>query len=368
MTDLCGLPLLRCSSRSAVADPAPSYRRPTPKSPVVIVANERAVPTGLKAKETNVLIILEGPDLAGKTTLANKLLVRTAADYGRDTMLIHRGPPTSHPLDEYVRPLLSYRPNRDQHIVIDRWHLGEIVYPRILGRPTQMTPGIRRYVDAFLHSRGALLVHVDAPDDELITRYKQRGDDVRSLDQVLAAAREFRVVAKDNTLPAMHFTSVDDIVEAAYHREQTAHSSLLTHYYSTLVGAPYPITLYVGDTRGCYSGKRCTHSPTHHPLFPAFGPYPNTCGAFLMELLHDQYEIALCNINDVDSVYDQALHLASHIVALGRNASKTLRRMHITHMVVPHPQYVKRFHHRDADEYRRLLLLRDGKDYGSWRS
>lgn len=303
------------------------------------------------------LIILEGPDLAGKSTLAAQLVEMT------DATLLHRGPPTQHPLHEYVTPLLDYD-YRHQHIVCDRWHLGEVVYPQVIGRHTYMNDGVRRYIDAFLASRGAVLVHVDAPNEVLIQRFVERGDEHRTIDEIILAAKLFRELHSE-TLPIAKIRDVDQIIEIARHRNRGVYESKLIRC-STYVGVPHPVVLYVGDVRGC-DGYSCRHTPKHDPRFPAFGPFTNTCGEFLMNCLPPGFSWGLVNANDVDSEFLTYAESALHVVALGQEAHKSLRRIGIKHTTVPHPQYVKRFHHRDADEYRRLLSLRDDEEYG-WKS
>lgn len=314
------------------------------------------------------LIILEGPDLAGKSTLADRLLTYISVKFPNDTVtMIHRRWPDSHPLDEYVTPLLDYRPGRQQHYVLDRWHLGEVAYPRVLKRPTLMSRGVFRYVEAFLAARGAVIGYLSTDEETLTNRYEVRGDEHRSLDDILRVKREFDVVIEESELPKRRgvFTP-EQLVDVARYRELTVGSSAFC-YKKTYVGSPFPLQLYVGDTRGC-DGKACTHRPPHDPAFPAFGPFVNTCGDFLMSALpDDRVPWGLYNVNDVDALGMESYE-SIDVVALGREASKTLRRLSVPHTVVPHPQYVKRFHHGEVDEYRRLLSLRDRKDHGTWKS
>ena len=71
------------------------------------------------------IIALEGTDGVGKTTFARQLAASTGGTY------IHAGPPTRDTWrDEYVAPLH----NISGPVVLDRWHLGEIVWPLIWGR------------------------------------------------------------------------------------------------------------------------------------------------------------------------------------------------------------------------------------------
>ncbi len=318
------------------------------------------------------LIILEGPDLAGKSTLAARLQTYLAVKYPHHTVtLLHRGPPTQHPLFEYVEPLLRYRPGGNEHIIIDRWHVGEVVYPRILNRPTQLTPAVYRWINMFLQARGALIVHVSAADDELRRRYAERGDDSRSLSEVLAASQQFHRTMFE-LLPYANLqpwhespTLVDEIVSIAANREAlTTHTRQLTTY----VGSPYPRTLYVGDQRACRAKSwRCGHIDRACAWWPSFGPFPGTSGEFLMRALIPG-TCGLVNVNDVDDIgplfgsYDRP----NYVVALGRAAQRALEKMGVKHTAVPHPQYVRRFHHHELATYRLLLTHRDNGDHVRW--
>jgi thymidylate kinase len=142
------------------------------------------------------LIILEGPDGAGKSTLAREIADQLCPHVVK---MLHAGPPTAHPIDEYVTPLLDYRPGAGSHIICDRWHLGEMVYPQILERPTQWNIGIERLVHRFLRSVGACVVLLQPTLSELRTRLDVRGDDLITSLQLEDITRAYA------NLPAEYF-------------------------------------------------------------------------------------------------------------------------------------------------------------------
>jgi hypothetical protein len=78
------------------------------------------------------IIIIEGPDGAGKTTLAGELVDHFNLRY------VHEGPPPQDidPLEYYTDLLTSYR---DDNIVFDRFALGERVYGPILRGTDRLT-------------------------------------------------------------------------------------------------------------------------------------------------------------------------------------------------------------------------------------
>lgn len=145
-----------------------------------------------------VIVILEGPDLVGKTTLARRLRERaeSASSPFREVRVSRRGPMPDEVsvYDEYVKPMVADIPD-DTLWIADRWHLGELVYGNTLrsgsrfDMPGEMTFGM---VDRVLDIRSKpFKIILMADDDVLAERHSQRGDSL-TLDQVLAVARQYR--------------------------------------------------------------------------------------------------------------------------------------------------------------------------------
>lgn len=102
------------------------------------------------------LVIIEGVDRTGKTTLQGELLNHHCTGDARGE---HFGAPEhGSAIDEYLPDwLLEYNPVSDD-IVIDRHYLGELVWPDFFDRPSRITTAERVLIELFLRSRGALLV------------------------------------------------------------------------------------------------------------------------------------------------------------------------------------------------------------------
>jgi thymidylate kinase len=126
------------------------------------------------------IILLEGPDGSGKSTLCDEL-IRVHTEEGRGGSAVwKRGPFTAEhgPWEEYVQDLLQLTPNPDWLVVMDRWHLGELVYGPILRDASRLSLDQCRWIDSLLRDRGALYVHVYAPSPTLMKRLTERGDDL----------------------------------------------------------------------------------------------------------------------------------------------------------------------------------------------
>lgn len=147
------------------------------------------------------LIILEGPDGAGKTSLA-EALVSDDAPYGV-TKLIHTAQPT-HQLGayhEYLTELIvmhSRHRDADTLRVYDRFHLGELVYGPVFRGGSALSEREARLIDMLLDKMGAMRVILDAPDDVLLSRAFDRGEgeDFVDREQLLGIAGHYRQLVK----------------------------------------------------------------------------------------------------------------------------------------------------------------------------
>lgn len=136
------------------------------------------------------VFILEGPDGAGKSTLAQKIvdhLYRTGAD---TVQLWHFGPYTADhdPLVEYLDPLKNWRDTHDDqsvdHLIIDRFHIGEMVYGPIFRGKSKLEKRFRKKINEYLDEIGAVKIYMATPYDEVLRRFRERGDDFVREDQL----------------------------------------------------------------------------------------------------------------------------------------------------------------------------------------
>lgn len=126
-------------------------------------------------------IIIEGPDGAGKTTLASRLTA-AANELGINPVTRHLGPPEP---GRAVQDCLDVLVDLDDgaSVISDRHHFGCPVYGPIY-RPDQNLNGYGdmgkhgwRYTDLVASGRGALVVYCQATVPELEKRLEARGDD-----------------------------------------------------------------------------------------------------------------------------------------------------------------------------------------------
>lgn len=163
------------------------------------------------------MLIVEGTDGVGKTTLCKKLLTKLHTHiYAHFTRL----PPGFDYFWGYVERM-------SRHVVQDRFHMSEVAYAVARGEPPHIDPDQYALVDARLRLIGGFTVVVTA--EPSLVKERWRADQMYNLGATLEAGRMFiDIVSRPNYYRAdvdYHFhceegeneyvpnTIVDDIVE-----------------------------------------------------------------------------------------------------------------------------------------------------------
>lgn len=330
------------------------------------------------------LIILEGPDGSGKTYLAERLMERIQAVQPsvEAPTYIHKKRPTEATfLAEYLQPIADYMPRSGRTVILDRWHIGELIYPEMADRRTLATVTEFHYLEMFLRSRGALIVHVDTPVAKILECLEERPERDPLEERVLEQHSEFsralrntnlRSVVYDRTQDTGSSTALDMIIAHAGAAELDTPRLDINPTY---VGPARPAVVLVGDQRNVRVGG--FEYPT------AFVPEAATSGRFILDALPKQWlrygMFGMLNANEgypVD-IFKEPMDLDTQavvrpvFVVLGREAEKTVRNTAQLDRfgIVPHPQYIRRFHHHARDRYG-LEIQRaatSGEDKSGWR-
>lgn len=324
------------------------------------------------------LIIIEGPDGAGKSTLATalrqQLILEGAAP--DDVTMLKKGPPTADGFTEYLVPLASYLPGSGKHVICDRWHIGELVYPTIFGRQPVLDEAQFGYIDKFLKSRGAVLVPVNARTDTLLERVRARGSG-ETIHEVTAGQKMLNAAVLESHLPGRFETVRTDLDTPLADQVDTilAAAALNEALYSNLAGFPVyvgsglPSLLILGDVRGVSR----TDIPT------AFAPLPSSSGAYLHRALAASgtgllEAIGFANVHECAFVSLWEELGQPPTVVLGNLAARTTQQHGVSAVTsqwgfAPHPQFIRRFHHRAHAEYGAVLrrAALDREDLRSWR-
>ena len=308
------------------------------------------------------LCVIEGADGTGKTTLVNRLKRLSPVP----VTVLHKGPPDPerHILEEYGKDLDWYRPTLDRLLVLDRWHLGEMIYGPLLRGVSKLDPPMRLWIDMYLASRGAILVNTIQSPPVVRDRIAKRGDGLIKPEMVEEILARYEEIVSTPYIPCMKALDLEDygaskVIEMA---ATCAQNTLSLADHPRYVGCVAPTILLVGDVRG---GDQSWAG--------AFPPLPNSSGHYLMETISNWpplnlAHIGLTNANDSDVVgILEAVHTRPPVVALGMEAAHTLEELHVEHGTVYHPQYRRRFMYDDQAEYANEILAAASDVYMSRR-
>lgn len=295
------------------------------------------------------IIVLEGPDLAGKTTLATEF-----ASHGSHLKrVLKQGPPSGDIITRYLKPIEELQvgePFGTDHdvLILDRWHVGELVYGPMLRGKSQLTQQQANYVDMVLQAFGCLFLHIDAPDRILEDRYDIRGDSLVKRDQVLQVAEWYRAWMSHRTHWVTHVIGGP--------RDWSFSPLFAAPLAGQYIGPRKPRVLLLGDERA-----------SDEFIFP-FVPRRATSGHWLMGALSaanvDHMQVGIINACEVESnaLFTQWDALGKPpVIALGRNAQKAWAvvdhymdsRTSTTHL--NHPQYERRFHYTQMQRYGQVI-------------
>ena len=272
------------------------------------------------------LIIIEGCDGVGKTTLAETIAARIT-DVGEPAEILHYGPPERHPLDEYELDLVDYTPGGGLSIIADRYHLGELVYAPLYRNESPLggyAGSGRAHVELFLAARGAVVVHVDGNEADVRSRLVERGEDFLDLKDIGTVLHEFRTAARTSLCTHVRVpmfwdeTDVNRVLLAAGSAETMAARVWTRNYVGTL----RPKVLLVGMPQD---------------KIP-FIPHEGTVGEFVLDSLgwrtNATLGLASVGITDVEKL---AMQYRAKVVAVGETVSAVLHNLSIPHGAVVYP-------------------------------
>jgi len=275
------------------------------------------------------LIVIEGVDGAGKSTLIEKLR-------DNDTHIMHKGPMEGNVVAEYINPLLSYNQTHEGLTLCDRWHVGEMVYGPIYRGESKVNPGFKRYIEMFLDSRGALKVILDESLGEIHRRLQERGEDFLDREHVKEVWLFYRMYGADRGYHVLRDPDPDQLLsQAAMLAKLTANLA----DFPTYVGNTKPDVLLVGQST----------------TFPAFLPHLDNANELLFASIPDNTRFGVVGLEKhIDHLWN-ALN-GPKVIALGTAAAAFLKENEIpVRATVPHPHEILKYSPSRAEEYGKTI-------------
>lgn len=289
------------------------------------------------------LTVIEGPDGAGKSTLADQL----AALYGRTTVL-HQGPFESDPFHETLETLRP-RLERGESVIWDRSHLGEQVYGPIFRDGDGLGSVNRRMLERWMLSYRAAVVLCYPPFGVALKNWERRHEREMFKDRFAEQYTAWKRI--ETELPVVGY---DYRVQSAYELKNVLDRSRPPVNRGPGIGHfAGGVTLLVGDQVNTSGG----------PQLPFVGT--TGCSPWLTSMLNKaripERVLYWVNTRDPKGGWTDFSFLRDlrpeRVVALGKTASERLSFLCVGHLTAPHPQYWKRFCH--ADPYPLIKLLRE---------
>ena len=289
------------------------------------------------------LIVLEGVDKAGKSTLAQELqkLLKWP--------VIHFGKPGPNPADEYG---VFLKQNKGNYI-LDRFYVGELIYAPLLRNKHSLTATQKTTIERLCRSRGTVLIHV-APDYKIIEkRLNQLGDDMINNEQNKKAYNMFHEVMPfvniqikckwDGTGSVNNIAK--EIVNDLLKRQEDYE---LAQNYCTGIGTTMGKKIVL-------IGEKLNKKVSWLGF-----PFDNgSASEFLQQCLPFHYEKYVYAVNS-DTIKEEEVRFListgpTSFISLGKKAEEKCDKLGINHKSIPHPQYWKRFKFARRSDYTEML-------------
>lgn len=271
------------------------------------------------------LVVIEGLDRTGKSTLAQQLARHTGAK------VTHFSKPAKEPVFEYTDPLIDHTSRSKQ--VFDRYHVGELVWPTIFNRPTTFGPAQQTYVEMALQSRGAVIVKTTRDMDDL-REHLIRDDEPLDPEKAEFADGLFvQALAGTHGSPVLNWSlgkSTQFIIDTAIGRGSAMHTGVLDISPRIVGNTDCPALMVVCD------------SPTLLPMVPGIS-FPNSryliSELMFFEGMAQEVMLVSHQAERLDDIYEEAF--APPVIALGRLASSALEKHKVPHEAVTSPDVAK---------------------------
>lgn len=289
------------------------------------------------------IIVLEGPDGGGKTTLANYLEKQFGYIY------LHTGVPENEDLLlEYAIKIQRAR-EMSVSVVLDRLHVGESVYGPIIRKRDRLGHTGQVIIQRFVRASGAVLVFCRPPYEIALANWRKRhskGEEYVDLEHryehIYDRYKHYETFEtfKGSLTYDYSSCSLRDISETILQKTMVA--SRLPH---EVIGSPSASVLFVGE--------RANQTDLDSPWVDLSNSshFFNTC---LWEAGFKESEMMFVNALQLDHTPNNLHTLipklrVQHVVAVGGVASRALGK--IPHLKIHHPAYWKRFHSKKKDTY-----------------
>lgn len=292
------------------------------------------------------IVILEGPDGAGKTHLAQELIRQNPG-----LVYHHEGPP---PMLTGTDGLMRYYgaqldAARGHAVVFDRFALGELVYGPLLRGKSALSLAALRELRRLMAAVGAWQV-LCLPDYQVcFNSWNTRPHEFINSGTIFQRSYDaWHTIGASGAFDHVYDYTREDAFElfqtVAEKETPTRYERAAYTLPAGWTGSPAARFVFVADRPS---------DPVNVPFFSTTGCAPYLRRALDMAGLED-HETAFVNAYTYRGqpvALDRRFFTGRVVAALGRNAHRALQHHGVSHHELPHPAYRRRFHHNGIHEY-----------------
>lgn len=283
------------------------------------------------------MIIVEGTDGVGKTTLCKKIANKLHLKYVKIPR--HTGDPEVDGFKFYMQQVEEL----PVACVVDRFHLGEYVYPRLYKNDLRepLTIWQLHAIERTLMARGAMLIYVSAKPEWIIENKLQRGENCVDLfleQELFAQCVSSSLLFTKHYLPDLYHNDNVFLDFLTKHEQIKRQLAIDRFSYLSTGSIQNPIVLVGDQVKPKYNTKL------------AFNAWAGGSA-----YLHEALSIAGFNYNwyltnsagkTPETLRTEIASLQPlKVIALGTKATACLQDALIPHVNFEHPTHHKRFNH-----------------------
>lgn len=293
------------------------------------------------------LVIIEGPDKSGKTTLAKEIEKQFCYKYA------HFSAPGVDPASEYA----SFFSGISSPTVCDRSYFGERVYGPLLRGTSKISNLQYAVIERICRLKGAVFIYALTPLKICQVRLHDNLTNERiSVENNRKAWVRFKTLAPACSLrpfltyDATEQKSLDDLLRYLGQLLPSLRShAALAKDLCTGIGTIYGKKIVL-------VGERLNKKKTWLGLPFDNGPASNYLYERCKEAEVPEHMVYLCNAVDLIKKEVDFLNLEKVTwVSLGTYADRRLSNLGVEHKAIPHPQHWHRFHAHEPEAYVKFL-------------
>lgn len=297
------------------------------------------------------MIIIEGCDATGKSTLAKWLANELNFEYFKDGF--HR-----LGVEYYINNSL----NKSTNIVSDRFHLGEYVYPVIKkdGRkPLELWE--QWMIENILLSKKSMLILCHTSVSNIYRNFDVRGEDFITKENIGPVCSLFIERYSASILPKITFDYTWDAEEQLLDTIKQHLASLDDRYPSIdkmkgIGCSVSPDVMLVGEGQNLNKTTENSRAFSHYSASSIYLHRALGINKDLSYYLTNANKVGGDLMANVDLLKEEvSLVCPQKVIALGNLASHVLEKANIEHSKAFHPSFWKRFHFNELNEYADLL-------------